>query len=287
MFCFKDAGMHASVAFIRNLFCMQFILTENPAQMKSVYPIRNSRIIALSLMFTLLCSPMLRGQEMDHVYLKSGSVIRGKIQEIEPMKHVKIQDLCGNIWFYTMTDVEKITSEIIESGPQLENGRTGFEAGFVNMTSIGFLVGSSYNSQVAPFSLQMVNGYRTPMGLFLGFGTGVEFFSSTYMPLFLDMRYDIMGRDVVPYVLARGGYGIPLSADRSQYDYSYEYYGGPLFGAGVGLKIRTRKHFAWDVELLYRYQETSYSETYDWNNQTYDYTDIFNRIEIRLGFYID
>ena len=57
--------------------------------------------------------------------------------------------------------------------------------------------------------------------------------------------------------------------------------------AGVGLKIRTRKHFAWDIELMYRYQETSYSETYDWNNQEYEYTDIFNRIEIRLGFYID
>lgn len=279
--------MHAWVAFIRNLFCMMLILTENPSQMKAVHPIRISRIIALSLLFTLLCSPLLRGQETDHVYLKSGSVIRGKIQEIEPMNHVKIEDLCGNIWFYNMSDVEKITTEPFESGLKLEKAKTGFEAGFVNMTSIGFLVGSSYNSQVAPFSLQMVNGYRAPMGLFAGFGTGVEFFSSTYMPLFLDIRYDIAGRDVVPYVLARGGYGIPLSADRSQYDYSYEYYGGPLFGAGVGLKIRTREHFAWDVELLYRYQETSYSETYDWNNQTYDYTDIFNRIEIRLGFYID
>ena len=230
---------------------------------------------------------LLQAQETDHVYLKSGSLIRGKIQEIEPMNHVKIEDLCGNIWYYSMSEVDRITSEPFESGLRPGKASIGFDAGFVNMTSIGFLVGSSYNSQVAPFSLQMVNGYRTPMGLFAGFGTGVEFFSSTYMPLFLDLRYDIIGRDVVPYVLARGGYGIPLAADRTQYDYSYEYFGGPLFGAGVGLKIRTRKHFAWDVELLYRYQETSYSETYDWNNQTYDYTDIFNRIEIRLGFYID
>ena len=61
----------------------------------------------------------------------------------------------------------------------------------------------------------------------------------------------------------------------------------PLFGAGIGLKIRTRNHFAWDIGLLYRYQKTSYTETYDWNNQEYDYKDIFNRIEIRLGFYID
>lgn len=255
--------------------------------MKKENPFRISRNFALSLLIIVFATSMLRGQETDHVYLKSGSVIRGKIQEIAPMDHVKIQDLCGNIWYYTMSEVDKITSEPFEPGVSFEKADMGFEAGFVNVTSIGFLVGSSYNSQVAPFSMQMVNGYRTPMGLFAGFGTGVEFLSSTYMPLFLDLRYDILGRDVVPYVLARGGYGIPLTSDRSQYDYSYEYFGGPMFGAGVGLKIRTRKHFAWDLELLYRHQETSYSETYEWNNQTYEYTDVFNRIEIRLGFYID
>ena len=56
---------------------------------------------------------------------------------------------------------------------------------------------------------------------------------------------------------------------------------------GVGLKINTRSHFAWDISILYRYQETSYKEIYGWNNQEYEYTDVFNRIEIRLGLYID
>jgi hypothetical protein len=184
-------------------------------------------------------------------------------------------------------DVEKITSEPFESKLGRSATALGFDAGFVNMTSIGFLAGSSHNTQVAPFSLLMVNGYRAPVGLFAGFGTGVEFFSSTYMPLYLDLRYDLLGTDVVPYLMAKGGYGLPLASDRSEYDISYEYSGGPLFGAGIGLKIRTRNHFAWDIELLYRYQETSYREIHDWNNQEYDYTDIFNRIEIRLGFYID
>ena len=50
-------------------------------------------------------------QDVDHVYLKNGSVIRGNILEIDPVDHVKILDLCGNIWYYKITDVEKITSE--------------------------------------------------------------------------------------------------------------------------------------------------------------------------------
>jgi hypothetical protein len=255
-------------------------------QMKNDKPLRSGKTISFALLLITVILPLM-GQDTDHVYLKSGSVIRGKILEIEPVDHVKIEDMCGNIWFYKIAEVEKITSEPFESTIRNEKAAIGFDAGFVNMTSIGFLVGSSYNSQVAPFSLLIVNGYRAPMGFFAGFGTGVEFFSSTYMPLFLDLRYDLLGTDVVPYVMVKGGYGMPLSSDREDYDVSYEYYGGALIGAGIGLKIRTRNHFAWDIELMYRYQETSYMEKYNWNNQEYDYTDIFNRIEIRLGFYID
>jgi len=246
----------------------------------------NSHQTLVILLLTTF-SPLLLAQEADHVYLKSGSVIRGKILEVEPADHLKIEDMCGNIWFYKMADVEKLTSEPFDTRMLSSQTAPGFNAGFVNMTSIGFLVGSSHNAQVAPFSLLMVNGYRSSKGLFAGIGTGIEFFSTSYLPLFLDLRYDLIGRDVVPYVVAKGGYGFPLSGDYSEYDISYAYSGGALYGAGIGLKIRTREHLAWDIELLYRYQKTSYSEVYDWNNQEYEYEDIFKRIEIRLGFYID
>jgi hypothetical protein len=245
------------------------------------------KIVPFSLLLMTFLSPLVRAQEVDHVYLKTGSVIRGKLLEVEPVDHVKIEDMCGNIWYYKIGEVEKITSEPFESAKNRDQVSIGFGSGFVNVTSIGFLAGSSHNQQVAPLSLLMVNGYRTSSGLFAGFGTGIEFFSTSYLPLYLDLRYDFLGKDVVPYVMAKGGYGVPLSPDRSEYDISYEYSGGPLYGLGIGLKIRTRSHFAWDVELLYRYQETNYKEIYDWNNQEYEYSDIFNRIEIRLGFYID
>lgn len=245
------------------------------------------RITLLTLLLTVLSISVLQAQETDHVYLKSGSVIRGNIMEIEPVDHVKIQDLCGNIWFYKITDVEKITSEPFDAPLGAKKTSIGFNEGFVNMTSIGFLAGGSMNGQSAPFTMQMVNGYRTSQGLFMGLGTGIEFFNTSYLPLFLDLRYDLLGKDVVPYLVVKGGYGVPFAADRSEYGTEYEYSGGPLLGAGIGLKIKTREHLAWDISLLFRYQETSYSERYDWNEQLYEYTDIYRRLEIRLGFYID
>ncbi|MEN8158211.1 MAG: hypothetical protein ABFS10_14760 [Bacteroidota bacterium] len=241
--------------------------------------------LLIALMIIVIPS-ILSGQEVDHVYLKSGSVIRGNIMEIEPADHVKIEDLCGNIWFYKITQVEKITSEPYKE-EQTKVEDMGFDEGFVNITSMGFLAGSSTNQQVAPFSLLMVNGWRNSFGLFTGVGMGIEFLSSTYMPLFLDLRYDLTGGDVVPYIVAKGGYSVPLVADYENYNISYTYSGGPLAAFGVGLKIRTRNHFAWDVALMYRYQQTSYTEKYEWNDQENAYTDIYNRIEIRLGFYID
>ena len=123
--------------------------------------------------------------------------------------------------------------------------------------------------------------------MFTGVGIGIEFLSTNYLPLFLDLRYDFPGRDVVPYVMAKGGYSLPLSSDRSEYDIDYAYSGDRWQGLVWDLKIKTRTHFAWDIGLMYRYQQTSYTETYDWNKQEYEYTDVYNRIEIRLGFYID
>jgi len=53
------------------------------------------------------------------------------------------------------------------------------------------------------------------------------------------------------------------------------------------LKIRTRASFAWDVSLLYRHMRISYTEEYDYNPVDYTNLDVYNRLEIRLGFYLD
>ncbi len=270
----------------RNHFSQAIILEETEALIKIIKMKNGLKFLSISLLLITTSFIMLDAQEMDHIYLKSGSVIRGQILEIEPVDHVKIQDMCGNIWYYKIAEVEKITSEPFDA-PGLSKNRDGFQTGFVNMTSIGFLAGSANNTQVAPFSMVMVNGWRSQVGFFAGIGLGIEFLNTNYFPFFLDLRYDLTGKDVVPYLVVKGGYSLPMTPGYTEYDTEYAYQGGALAAGGVGLKIRTRQHFAWDVELMYRYQKTSRTEHYGWNNQEYLYTDIYNRIEIRLGFYID
>jgi len=255
--------------------------------MKAFHPFFQKPLCLLPALALLFFGLPLMAQEADHIYLKSGSIVRGNILEIAPEDYVKIEDFGGNLWVFPMNEVEKISTEPYRMRRGLSHGSLGFGPGFVNMTSLGFLAGSTHNEQVAPFSLLTVNGYRTTGGFFGGMGIGVEFFSTNYMPFFVDLRYDLFGEDVVPYLIGKGGYSLPLSSDSRAYDIDYTYAGGPLLGVGVGLKVRTRPHFAWDLSLMYRYQQTSYKEIYGWNNQEYEYTDVYSRIEIRLGIYID
>jgi len=106
--------------------------------MKKYRSIRFNLAIPLTFLLIFMISPLLVAQDTDHVYLKSGSVIRGKIVVIEPADHVKIEDMCGNLWYYKITEVEKITSEPFEFRNLRDQDPVGFGAGFVNMTSIGF-----------------------------------------------------------------------------------------------------------------------------------------------------
>ncbi len=52
------------------------------------------------------------GEYAEVVYLKNGSIIRGVIIEQIPNVSLKIKTKDGNVFFYKMEDVEKITKEI-------------------------------------------------------------------------------------------------------------------------------------------------------------------------------
>ena len=47
----------------------------------------------------------------DVLYLKNGSIIHGIIIEQVPGKSIKIQNTIGDVYFYDIFDVEKITKE--------------------------------------------------------------------------------------------------------------------------------------------------------------------------------
>ncbi len=73
-------------------------------------------------------------QVQDVVYLKNGSVIRGMIIEQVPGKSLKVQTKDGNVFVYSMDEIERITKE----SPSSDQQPTGLSLGsFVLKGNIG------------------------------------------------------------------------------------------------------------------------------------------------------
>ncbi len=238
--------------------------------------------------FILLCMFLfpafsLFAQNKDQVTLKNGSVIRGCIVEIIPDGNVTINDAAGNTWVYAMNEVSNISQ--VQNKPAMAGNN--YPGAWANMTSIGFLAGSQNSMQVAPFSLLSSFGYNNSLGIYTGVGLGIETLNINHIPVFLDLQYFLRKKEVSPVIILRGGYALPFKGKSDVYGNINTYKGGFTGSLGVGLKIRTKENFAWDVGLMYRYMQISYTEYFDWNDQNYTYTDIYNRLEIRVGFYLD
>jgi hypothetical protein len=237
------------------------------------------------ILLVLFLIPMitLSAQNNDELTLKNGSVIRGEIVEIVPDGNVTINDAAGNTWVYPMSEIDHINQVKNKAGMP---GDT-FPPGWANITSIGFLAGSPNSSQVAPFSLTTSFGYKNALGMYTGLGTGIEFLNINHIPVFMDIQYFLRNREVSPVLILRGGYAIPSKGESEDYGNIYSYKGGVTGSIGIGLKIRSKENIAWDIGFMYRYMQITYSEQYNWNDQNNTYTDIYNRLELRLGFYLN
>jgi hypothetical protein len=236
--------------------------------------------LLLLLVILPVSSLVLEAQMTDQVILKNGSMIMGNVVKIVPDGEVTIEDRAGNIWVFAMAEVKEIVAVEEELGGR---GKVP-NKGWMNMTSIGFLAGSQSSEHVAPFSMQTSFGYRNSMGIYSGFLAGLEFLDINYIPVMVDFQYSILNTEVVPVVIVRGGYAIPSKTGSSYYGADYSYSGGLTGALGMGLKIGKMENFAWDISILYRYLQINYSESYDWRTDPSSYKEVYNRMEIRLGF---
>jgi hypothetical protein len=220
-------------------------------------------------------------QNSDQVTLKNGTIIRGTVVKMIPNGNVTINDRAGNTWVFAMNEVE-----LIEEVEEDEIFSNVFTPGFVNMTTIGFLAGSQSSQYIAPFSMQTSVGYMTSMGIYTGALVGLEFLNVNHIPVMFDFQYALKSGPVMPVLIARAGYALPTKSSSDYYGTEYNYSGGIAGSIGMGLKLRKNEGIAWDISLQYRYMQIAYSEKYEWQDFQNEYKDVYNRLELRLGFYL-
>lgn len=223
----------------------------------------------------------------DVVYLKNGSIVKGKILMVDPDHYVKLKTRDNNIWVFEMAKVDSISHPVKVNTP--------IRTGYYNLTEFGVLAGSTNNAKSAPFTLMNVNNWQFANGFAAGIGVGVHFFNETYLPVVADFRYFIRKQGPLPFVSLQAGYSIPLGGDYTQTYYAYDLRpgiwpnpipseqdisarGGFFVNPSVGFQTQINENLALTFSAGYSYLRHRYGK-----EETYKLDVDYNRLSLKVG----
>lgn len=245
----------------------------------------------------------------DVVYLKSGSVIRGKIQPPNPLKgeqsspaKVRVELLGGSIFVFDETEIDSIKRENTLKNKLKEINRNYFrrDRGFRNQTEFGIICGASlkktdadlyyyYNNPEDDFgiSLHTVNGYQLWPYLYVGAGIGIDrfvFYKQTFSPFYLRLSSEFLKKKVTPYVFVDAGYSVMWKKKNDEY-VSYKNKGGLYISCGGGVRIYTRSRASVVLSVAYKRNQSETTWWYtQWNDGTiYNIKRTYQRLSMNVG----
>lgn len=232
----------------------------------------------LSLLFMLALSAGASAQRLHEVvYLKNGSIIRGTVIEQIPGESLKIQTGDGNVFAYRMSEVEKITKEggtprdVRQRSGNAGFNRRGPEVGYRGFVDANWTIGVGNGAGADRIGLLTSHGYQIIPQLYIGAGAGINYYyngTAVGMPVFADVRTDILPGSVTPFVDLKGGYSF-LDVE------------GFYLSPSVGCRFRVGGRLAMNAGVGYTLQKFSFGI-----NDGYDYySGGFNigGISIRIG----
>lgn len=205
----------------------------------------------------------------DVIYLKSGNIYKGVIIETVPNVSYKIKSKDGNVFAVKIDEIEKITKEEKEYRHE-GYGRWGHHRMFKNDSAKYAPREKGYFNEVQVLienvqgGIRMVNGYKFNRFAYLGIGVGIDrVFSNPfnskinglnkkelagiYLPLYLYHAGDgpSKGR-FTPFYAIEAGYAMAFKGygdtDRNVDDFGNRLKGGVIAGAGLGFKIKSKRH---------------------------------------------
>jgi hypothetical protein len=134
-----------------------------------------------------------------------------------------------------------------------------YELGYYNSTTIGSLPFSKINP-----SFNTVNGIKINEHWRYGIGLGFEKFDKqAYLPLFINVRYNLKTKKLTPYVSLIAGYRLSLV---NGFKFGCFKFGGPTTGLQVGLDQYFSKHVGITASFGYRF--TSVMHKVGWFDST-------------------
>lgn len=176
-----------------------------------------------------------QNQSTETVYLKNGSIIKGKVVEMIPDKQIKVKTTDGSLFVYTMDEIEKITKEEKRHSSFKTFTDDAYEtSGFKGIVELGYVAG---NFSAPEFSLSV--GYQINPYFSIGPGAGIQYLIEAgivAIPIFADLRGCLFLGKISPFVSLKMGY-------EKLIDVGYVD-GGFYCNPSIGAKVMTTKRQA-------------------------------------------
>lgn len=190
------------------------------------------------------------------VYLKNGSVIKGIVIEQVPGESLKIQTKDGSVFAYKMTEVERITKELLKESGYFST-KAMISAGYKGFVDFGYIFDLD-NCRADRLELTTSHGYQFNPYFYLGAGVGIDYYTDASLfavPIFANIRITPLKRRVTPYIDAKIGY--------STIDVEGLYF-TPTVGCRIGLSESAGLNIGLGYSLqqsdvLYYYYDYGYS----------------------------
>jgi hypothetical protein len=154
---------------------------------------------------------------------------------------------------------------------------------FASNNTYGVLVGEAGNA----FHVQSVNGLEHK-SFFAGLGVGIDNYGLRSIPLFLDIRKNILDKPNTPFVYVDGGYHFPWKKAEEGW-YETKTSGGLYYEAGLGYQLPIKgAAILFSAGYSYKaYKEVFSYPTFCIDGNCPDYSNTYRyqlrRISIRAG----
>ena len=244
----------------------------------------------LALFFCITASA--QSEQEDVIYLKNGTVYRGTIVEQVPNVSFKIEIAGGSVIFIKAEDVDKITKEDKkDTGDNIRYSRFGrpirsrpvYEFHYRPRT---WMIQAQALAEAPEIGFHLMGGYKFNQFGILAIGTGIDLvmcdlhgntnYAGGYVPLYVNYSGEILRKHITPFYSVEAGYAfLPGSADANGLDMPNSYiiigsHGGPMGGAGFGVRFYSRRRVHWDLSAHIDFKmATVHFETMTYNQNTY------------------
>jgi opacity protein-like surface antigen len=207
----------------------------------------------------------------DVVLLKDGTSVKGHIIEKIPERSLKLQTQEGNTYAYRMSEIEKITKEVVIGDVKPS------KSGIAGTVDFGYNLGiGKYAAN--RFSLNLGIGYQTNSYFYIGGGVGVRYFPKLIgmesqvpdycFPVFAHFRTTFSDSEPSLYCSVDIGYSLPK--------------GGFMLNPTIGLDIKRNNQSFFFVGAGYEMQKMDLMNLVDYRVTSEN----FGAIVIKMGFFL-